>query len=125
MFALLEHKTPDGNVHWDFLLEVAGQERLATWRLADNPLTASGDIAAEKLPDHRRIYLEYEGPLTQNRGKVRRLDRGNAEVHAFTDENALAELAGEKLRGQATLRTSDSGMWTFIFNPTSRQKLRT
>jgi hypothetical protein len=28
---------------------------------------------AERLPEHRRVYLDYEGPVSNNRGSVRRI----------------------------------------------------
>ncbi|WP_146439947.1 hypothetical protein [Crateriforma conspicua] len=38
----------------------------------EKPLT----ITATRLPDHRTKYLEYEGPISGNRGSVRRVDSG-------------------------------------------------
>lgn len=103
MFALLEH-TPatgavDAVIHWDLLIEITGQERLATWRLARNPIAVNAPIAAERIPDHRRVYLEYEGPVRQARGSVRRLDRGVVVLQSYDGETFAAEFAGEHLRG--------------------------
>lgn len=78
LFALLEHETADG-VHWDLLVEQPGASLLATWRLARNPLEHTGLIAGERIADHRRLYLDYEGPVSGDRGTVRRLARGNVE----------------------------------------------
>ncbi len=85
-FALLEHTTTDG-VHWDLLIEVPDRPDLATWRLAASPLaTSAATIPATALPPHRRIYLEYEGPISGDRGHVRRIAGGT--LRAMTDLSA-------------------------------------
>lgn len=70
-FAILRHDHPF--LHWDLLLE-AGPVA-TTWRLLRPPLDREL-IAAELLPDHRLLYLEYEGPVSGNRGCVRRVAGG-------------------------------------------------
>jgi len=99
MFVLLEHQTPDGLVHWDLLIEVSGQERLATWRLAENPIGRQDAVAAERIGDHRHVYLDYEGPLSDDRGQVRRVDRGEAALAMISDDALRIELCGQSLRG--------------------------
>ncbi len=108
MFALLEHDTtPDGaprgdqpTVHWDLIIEAPGCERLPTWRLAANPLDSAAEIPAERIEDHRRVYLEYEGVIAGGRGTVRRLDRGGAEIEQLTDDKLVVTLGGGRLRGR-------------------------
>ena len=99
MFVLLEHRTQSGAVHWDFLIEVPGRELLATWRLAENPTQQAGEIIAERIADHRSAFLEYEGPLSADRGSVRRVDRGTATVRRWDNRGLLAELHGELIAG--------------------------
>ena len=57
-FVLLEHLW-DG-VHWDLMLERG--EVLRTWAI-DAPVVAGEDLPARALPDHRRIYLDYQGAI--------------------------------------------------------------
>ena len=62
-FTILEHDHP--HLHWDLLLDAG--DALRTWRLLSPPACLQW-IAAEQLPDHRRLYLDYEGPVSGNRG---------------------------------------------------------
>jgi len=124
MFALLEHHEPAnrpptegapegaGAVHWDLVVEVPGQERLATWRLSENPIGMGAAIAAERIADHRRIYLEYEGPLSGGRGWVRRVDGGDAQlcISGDIEGQVLLELHGHLLRGKFRLISAGSGL---------------
>jgi hypothetical protein len=127
MFAVLEHhQSPAGSqaeahasdVHWDLLVEVAGQERLATWRLSENPIEVDAPIPALRIEDHRRIYLDYEGPLTGRRGWVRRVDSGAAKLESLPggaeDAGAAAPvilaLEGRRLRGSFAIRQCGAGL---------------
>ena len=68
-FVILTHDHP--HLHWDFMLEADGV--LKTWRLQDEPLPGRKfETPAEPLPDHRIAYLDYEGPVSNNRGIVTR-----------------------------------------------------
>jgi hypothetical protein len=91
---------------------------LRTWRLARQP-SEPGPIDAEALADHRLAYLDYEGPVSGNRGSVRRFDRGEFAHVAETAERIVIELCGAVLRGTALFeRGRDNKNWTFAFTPT-------
>ena len=72
-YVILEHDHPSR--HWDLMLESG--EVLRTWRLASCPV-AGASVAAEAAPDHRRLYLDYEGPISGGRGHVFRWDSGSS-----------------------------------------------
>jgi hypothetical protein len=126
MFAVLEHRLAEGArpaaigaaevpapgaCHWDFVLELPGTERLATWRLAGNPLRTTAEVAAERIADHRRVYLDYEGEVSGGRGWVRRVERGDARVDEVAGECARFELTGAVLRGRFEIaRQPDGGL---------------
>jgi DNA polymerase Ligase (LigD) len=99
-FALLIHDSPRG-LHYDFLLEAG--EVLKTWALPRVP-AAGDEIECEALPDHRLVYLDYEGPVSGNRGTVTRYDSGSFQVVLWTDGEVVVEVAGEKLAGRIELR---------------------
>lgn len=85
-FALLWHEIPEDHEpsqsansesslgsHWDLLLELDNGE-LLTWQIASLPdlksLAKSLEITAKRLNNHRSVYLDYEGPISGNRGVV-------------------------------------------------------
>ncbi len=70
-FALLIHDLPE--LHLDLML--GREEVLWTWRLKRWP-DPSVWIAAERISDHRTAYLDFEGPVSQDRGTVRRILHG-------------------------------------------------
>ena len=81
-FAILAHDHPAP--HWDLFLE-AGPV-LRSWRLLA-PLGREAPVPAEPAADHRLLYLEYEGPVSGERGSVEPRGRGHVRVggrHART-----------------------------------------
>jgi hypothetical protein len=116
-FAVLCHDSPRG-VHWDFLLEMGAG--LRTWALPQPP-ESGVEMVCRALPDHRLVYLDYEGPVSGERGSVRRWERGTYRLDRQSDRELTVELSGEKLSGRAVLRKlpGESGRWRFSF--TARQ----
>ncbi len=100
-FALLEHQW-DG-VHYDLMLETEPDGPLRTWAI-DEPIVADKDLSVRALPDHRAIYLDYEGEISGGRGTVRRLDWGVYERLEWTDDYVRIRLKGDQLVGEAVLR---------------------
>ena len=98
-FVILTHDWP--LAHWDFLAESVGA--LRAWRLLAEP-TAGEDIPAEPNFDHRRFYLDYEGPLSGDRGSVSQWDTGSCEWIADEPDRVEIEIRGSKLAGRAVIR---------------------
>src|SRR5713226_1074727 len=96
-FVLLEHDHPV--LHWDLMLEVGGS--LATWRLSAPPI-ASDMVSAVHIGNHRLAYLDYEGPVSANRGQVRRYDAGECQWLERSERLVVVRLTGARLTG--TLR---------------------
>jgi hypothetical protein len=106
-FVILEH-TWNG-VHWDLMLESGG--RLRTWAI-DAPIAFEVDLPARDLADHRMAYLDYEGPVSRNRGSVRRVDAGEYNVLTWEPDLIRVHLQGTQLVGKVALRrvgTADGG----------------
>jgi hypothetical protein len=112
-FVILRHDSPRGE-HFDFMLEAGGV--LKTWALPCAP--AEGvEIECEALADHRLAYLDYEGPISGDRGAVTRWDQGMYSVERQNDKEWTVTLAGDRLAGHATLRHSagDPKRWRLSF----------
>jgi hypothetical protein len=119
-FVVLEHDFPE--LHWDLMLECGAV--LRTWRLSSPPLRGQ-ILAAEKSFDHRPLYLDYEGPIGGQRGRVKRWDGGSFrwEKHEATDPQAAGSLVfeGERLRGSAILEPASSGEWQLRLEKSTSQ----
>ena len=122
-FVILEHELPTDNprgTHWDLMLEQEGMDSLLTWALTEIPRLGA-TIEATQLPNHRPLYLHYEGPVSGNRGEVHRWDAGEYQtIHGSAqspNEVLMLELKGEKLRSTVTARqvSAVDQRWMFKF----------
>ena len=86
-FVILEHDFPEP--HFDLMLEDG--DALRTWRLPAMP--GIGKILfAPELPRHRLLYLDYEGPVSGDRGSVVRRASGSYNTIPWPDGTFLLEL---------------------------------
>ncbi|MFM8477175.1 MAG: hypothetical protein ACKOEO_15450 [Planctomycetaceae bacterium] len=128
-WAILRHDFPW--LHWDLLVARPNAPAATTWRLLRTPCI-NEPIAAQALPDHRLVYLDYEGPVSGGRGSVQRLHGGEWQEMA-TDSNCQpathpAPTAGPALQlllhvqflgcsrfsaGKLTRTTDGRLFWTF------------
>jgi len=106
-FVVLRHETRD-EVHWDLMLERGAG--LATWRLAEAP-SGEGDaeIAAERIGEHRRAYLDYEGAVSGDRGTVWRYDAGVYRGTWVSENEWELVFEGQVLRGRYGLSANGLG----------------
>ncbi len=125
-FVILTHDHPF--LHWDLMLEDAGI--LRTWRLLSSPDSARNIaggkittkiIRAEQLPDHRLFYLDYEGPVSNNRGIVKRFDAGEYRYIKQNEHLLILSFDGNCLRGEYSIELEDETVgvefnWVFSFS---------
>jgi hypothetical protein len=107
-FVLLRHEMPVSHVraaHFDLMLEADGV--LVTWAASGLPEKGAA-IEAERLADHRLKYLEYEGPISGDRGSVRRVDCGDFEWIERQPARCEAQMFGETLRGRLVIERMDA-----------------
>lgn len=106
-FVVLLHELPsthERGTHWDLMLEPSvNAEALDTWALDVEPnetmLSKPGGIRCVRLQAHRTTYLSYEGPVSNNRGSVRRWESGTFCWRSRLAKEATLEMYGTRLRG--------------------------
>lgn len=105
-FVILHHQSTSG-VHWDVMLET--DSALTTWAIPPQCQTGmSFTCPANRLPDHRKHYLDYEGKISDNRGVVFRINAGTYKQ--LSPEQFI--LHGTNFSGKLTIESS-----TMIFVP--------
>lgn len=105
-YVILEHDHPER--HWDFMLETG--DVLRTWKLLVEP-TYGEPIPVQLSFDHRLIYLDYEGPVSGNRGSVVRWDSGNFTWQIDQKNHVSVHLQGTRLHGLVEIFAAASGEW--------------
>lgn len=103
-FAVLRHECGSANggaeaSHWDLLLELPGEQKLVTWQVRIDPAVWPRQLPAERIADHRKIYLTYEGQVSGDRGSVKRVAEGGAAVQRREGGWALT-LEGRGVTGE-------------------------
>jgi hypothetical protein len=136
-FVLLYHDCPPSYArasHWDFMLE--SNDVLCTWALEllprdwqavhartagiypdCPPLSSANQVSVERLGEHRRDYLQFEGPLSGDRGSVARMATGTYEKEVEMPDRWQVVMAGTELLGLVTLARSetDDSRWTLEY----------
>ncbi len=108
-FVVLRHEDREGT-HYDLMIDLG--VTLATWKCARPPETAQeSPIACRRIGDHRRVYLEYEGPISGDRGKVRRHDRGTCEAMTPSADRWQVLFHGQRLSGSFELYRVADDSW--------------
>ncbi len=96
--------------------------QLITFRLSvPVQLLAPGEeMSAERIADHRREYLRYEGPIPGNRGSIRRLVSGRlARIAADPDRWRLevewdATDEAAPVRQSLEVRRAEGATWRVV-----------
>ncbi len=119
-YVVLHHRPfSAGVVHFDWMFE--NGESLLTWATDSLPSrTSASTVPANKLPDHRAVYLTYEGPLSDNRGDVSQVEKGYCKAICIQADHCKFELTGD-LAGTLSFKRNQRGVdatWTWSFRPT-------
>ncbi|MDE0938478.1 MAG: hypothetical protein OSA43_00835 [Pirellulales bacterium] len=102
-FVILRHQMPPQSSrpdHWDLMLEDGSH--LLTWALPAVPLVGE-QFWALPLAEHRLEYLDYEGPLTGDRGRVTRHDWGNYKKLSDDNQQQIFMLRGQYMSSRVTI----------------------
>lgn len=91
------HHTGIDRPHYDLMFERHSHEALASVRCSDWP-PAEGTIF-ERIADHRLVYLDYEGSISEGRGQVKRVESGTCIIESDREDSLLLNLSsGIKIR---------------------------
>lgn len=110
-WVLLRHELPDGTWHYDWMIEQEGSERLVCFRVMVrvDELTPGARFEGERLADHRRAYLDFEGEISGGRGRVTRVAVGECEGWRERDDGASVVMGAVKVVG----RVKSGAVWEF------------
>jgi hypothetical protein len=114
-FVIQEHTQDDG-IHYDLMLEYG--EALKTWRIPLSPTVTPQTI--EQIQDHRKLYLDFEGEISGNRGTVRIWDQGDYQLLQWGMDHMTINFEGKLLSGHFLLQLTSQGTWQF--KPTNPEK---
>jgi hypothetical protein len=109
-YVILEHDHP--SLHWDLMLESG--DVLRTWRLSEPPQPGRKIVATSAF-DHRRMYLNHEGPVSGNRGRVVRWDHGTFAWQQMQSDRLNLQVNGNRLRGSLLLEQTSGDQWNLIY----------
>ncbi len=102
-FVLLRHELDEdqpARSHWDLMIESGSM--LWTWRLERLPHD-NDQVLAEAIADHRPVYLEFEGTLSDRRGHIQRIDAGEFRPSQWSDRRIVGRIHGNVLHGDLYL----------------------
>jgi hypothetical protein len=119
LFVILEHTgtvSYKPGVHWDLLCEEG--EDLRAWEFSEPITVPRQKIIA--LPAHRRMYLDYQGPISGDRGTVRQVAEGTFELLQDSPVQWTIRLHGIALQGELRLsrQTLEQLSWDAVFSST-------
>ncbi|HYG74450.1 MAG TPA: hypothetical protein VEK08_05540 [Planctomycetota bacterium] len=121
-YVVLHHTDwPGHEDHYDLMLQIASGQSdddrvLLTFATLDDSFPRPGSVL-RRLPDHRRAYLQFEGRLSGERGRVSRVDAGLLRFTLpyapdFSELNVA--LTGLHLRGNYMLQAQGDGTYTML-----------
>jgi hypothetical protein len=98
-FTISHHTGSKEGDHYDLMLEHG--DTLKTWRLANTAFLVSQ--VARQIKDHRKSYLEYEGDISGDRGRVKIWDTGIYSVDEWKEDRIQVALVGRVLKTRLIL----------------------
>ncbi|MFA5793476.1 MAG: DNA polymerase ligase N-terminal domain-containing protein [Candidatus Brocadiia bacterium] len=87
--------------HFDLMLE--GPRKLRTWQISPPYSYLDKTMLSKALPDHRRIYLTYQGKISRDRGSVKIVEAGHYRILKKGRLYLVIEFRGRKFRGKYLL----------------------
>jgi len=110
-FVIHHHITVDN--HYDLMVERGNT--LITWQIPENifnQFKSGSEIEAEKIQDHRKKYLEYQGPVSCDRGRVQIFDSGEYSDIIWNNEEIKINILGNRIQGLLSIIKNQGPMYT-------------
>jgi hypothetical protein len=98
-FTISRHTGSREGDHYDLMLELG--DGLRTWRLANTAFQTAQ--VARQIPDHKPLYLDYEGEISGDRGQVKIWDTGTYTADAWKEDRIQVALVGRSTRTRILL----------------------
>lgn len=123
---VIHHHTghPTEKAHFDFMIEE--NETLLTWRLSENAMKnflAGIKVFAQRIADHRKKYLTYEGPITCDRGMVKIVDKGECTALHIDENVQQYAIKGLILHGSLSIQKKKGATAIFCYIPEVKEKM--
>lgn len=120
---VLLHRTPDGGQHFDWLLQRPTGGPLITFRLDRRPdHPGHWPRSATRLPDHREIYLSFQGKLSGGRGAVSRVAEGECEVLVDQCDLLVVRVHVGAVAGELSGHSVGNSLWSLDLQPAGRRE---
>ena len=81
--------------HFDLMIETIPGGPLMTWRTLEWPISQESNLT--QLGEHRREYLDYEGPVANDRGQVKRIASGACELEWTTRHELIVKFPAQTI----------------------------
>jgi hypothetical protein len=101
-FSISQHTGSKEGDHFDLFLEQ--DETLKTWRLLNTAFQTAQP--ARQLKDHRKLYLDFEGEIAGDRGRVRIHDTGTYTVDEWREDRIQVALRGRTVKTRILFNTA-------------------
>jgi len=98
-FTISHHTGSKEGDHYDLMLEHG--DSLKTWRLVNTAFLVHQ--VARQIKDHRKTYLEYEGEISGDRGRVKIWDTGTYSVDEWKEDRIQVALVGRSVKTRLIL----------------------
>jgi hypothetical protein len=93
-FTISHHTGSKDGDHFDLMLEHG--EGLRTWRLVNTAFQVFQ--VARQIKDHRKSYLDFEGEVSGDRGRVKIWDTGTYTIDEWRDDRIQVAIVGRSLK---------------------------
>ena len=98
-FTISHHTGSKDGDHYDLMLEHG--DGLRTWRLVNTAFQAFQ--VARQIKEHRKTYLDFEGEISGDRGRVKIWDTGSYTIDDWKDDRIQVALVGRSLKTRILL----------------------